>query len=129
MYTTVPHGGVRHRTSTPHESVNKMKRKKKLCVESTHQRALPFLWVRELYCRKLRIRLHLVEHTDIIITYLGALQRKKNSENPILLWKWVRGSRSHSDFCFVGKSSQNSSKPVLIFWSSIPCVFCLYIHC
>ena len=25
---------------------------------------------------------------------------------------------------FVGKSSQNSSKPVLIF-----CVFCLYIHC
>ena len=29
-------------------------------------------------------------------------------------------------FCF-GKSSQNSPKPVLIFWSSIPCVFCLYI--
>ena len=27
---------------------------------------------------------------------------------------------------FVGKSSQNSPKPVLIFWSSIPCVFCLY---
>ena len=26
----------------------------------------------------------------------------------------------------VGKSSQNSPKPVLIFWSSIPCVFCLY---
>ena len=25
----------------------------------------------------------------------------------------------------VGKSSQNSLKPVLIFWSSIPCVFCL----
>ena len=34
-------------------------------------------------------------------------------------------TRSH----FVGKSSQNSSKPVLIFWSSIPCVFCLYIYC
>ena len=30
---------------------------------------------------------------------------------------------------FFGKSSQNSSKPVLIFWSSIPCVLCLYIHC
>ena len=30
---------------------------------------------------------------------------------------------------FFGKSSQNSFKPVLIFWSSIPCVFCLYIHC
>ena len=25
-----------------------------------------------------------------------------------------------------GKSSQNSSKTVVIFWSSIPCVFCLY---
>ena len=28
-----------------------------------------------------------------------------------------------------GKLSQNSPKLVLIFWSSIPCVFCLYIHC
>ena len=27
---------------------------------------------------------------------------------------------------FCGKSSQNSPKPVLIFWSSIPCLFCLY---
>ena len=27
---------------------------------------------------------------------------------------------------FFGKSSQNISKPVLIFWDSIPCVFCLY---
>ena len=26
----------------------------------------------------------------------------------------------------MGKSSQNSSKPVLIFWSSIQSVFCLY---
>ena len=26
------------------------------------------------------------------------------------------------------KSSQNSPKPVLIFWSSIPCIFCLYIY-
>ena len=30
------------------------------------------------------------------------------------------------NFFFFGKSSQNSPKPVLIFWSSIPCVFCLY---
>ena len=30
------------------------------------------------------------------------------------------GFRSHSEFFFCGKSSQNSSKPVLIFWSSIP---------
>ena len=26
-----------------------------------------------------------------------------------------------------GKLSQNSPIPVLIFWGSIPCVFCLYI--
>ena len=36
----------------------------------------------------------------------------------------VGGSRYHSDFCL--KSSKNSLKPVLIFWSSIPCVFCRY---
>ena len=30
------------------------------------------------------------------------------------------------NFVVVGKSSQNSPKPVLIFWSSIPFVFCLY---
>ena len=28
---------------------------------------------------------------------------------------------------FGGKSSQNTPKPVLIFWSSIPCVCCQYI--
>ena len=40
----------------------------------------------------------------------------------------VGGPRSHSDFfVLLGKSSQNSPKPVLTFWSSIPCVFCLYI--
>ena len=39
------------------------------------------------------------------------------------------GSRSHSELFFcVEKSFQNSSKPVQIFWSSIPYVFCLYIH-
>ena len=27
-----------------------------------------------------------------------------------------------------GKSFQNSPIPILIFWSSISCVFCLYIH-
>ena len=54
--------------------------------------------------------------------------QRKNSKNPILLWKWVGGYRSHSEF-FFGKSSQNSSIPELICWSSntsIPCVFCLY---
>ena len=28
---------------------------------------------------------------------------------------------------FFGKSSKNSPKPMLIFWSSIPCVFCLKV--
>ena len=36
---------------------------------------------------------------------------------------WVQVSL---EICFVGKSSQNSSKPELIFWRSIPCAFCLY---
>ena len=35
------------------------------------------------------------------------------------------GSRSHSDF-FFGKSSRNTSKPVQIFWSIKPYLFCLY---
>ena len=38
---------------------------------------------------------------------------------------WVGPGFTRNFFC--GKSSQNSSKPVLIFWSSIPkYVFCLY---
>ena len=58
----------------------------------------------------------------------GALQRKK-SKNLSLLWKWVGGSRSHSEFFFF--FLENHPKialiPVLIFWSSIhDCVFCLY---
>ena len=52
--------------------------------------------------------------------------KKKNSKNPRLLWKWVGGSRSHSEFFDVfGKSSQSSPKPVLACWNSIPCV----LHC
>ena len=38
---------------------------------------------------------------------------------------WVGPGLTRNLFCF-GKSSQNSSKPVQIFWSSIPRVFCLY---
>ena len=34
------------------------------------------------------------------------------------------GSRSHSDFCF-GKSSKNSPKPVVIFWSSRAYTMCI----
>ena len=51
------------------------------------------------------------------------------SKNLSLLWKWVVRSRSHSEFFVFGKSSKNGSKPVLILWSSIPCAFCLCIHC
>ena len=40
--------------------------------------------------------------------YIGALQIKTISKNPSWLWKWVGGSKSHSDFVF-GKSSQNST--------------------
>ena len=38
---------------------------------------------------------------------------------------WV-GPGLTRNFFLLGKSAQNSPKPVLIFWSSIPCVFCLY---
>ena len=65
---------------------------------------------------------------EVSRVFKGALQRKKNAKNQRLLWKWVGGFRCHLDF-LCGKSSQNSPKPVLIFWSSIPGVFCLYVHC
>ena len=39
---------------------------------------------------------------------------------------WVDPGLTRNCFLVVGKSSQNIPKPVLIFWSSIPCVFCLY---
>ena len=55
--------------------------------------------------------------------YVRDFAKKTNSKNPRLLCKW---SRSHSDF-FCGKSSNNSPKAVLIFWSSIPCVFCTFL--
>ena len=31
---------------------------------------------------------------------LGAVQRRKNSKNPRILWKWVGGSMSRSEFLF-----------------------------
>ena len=40
---------------------------------------------------------------------------------------WVKVSLGNNFLC--GKSSQNSPKPVLICWSTIPCEFCLYTHC
>ena len=60
-----------------------------------------------------------------VYCHIRGFAKKKNSKNPRLLWKWVGGSRSHSDIFFLGKSSQNGPKPTLIFWSSIPCVHTL----
>ena len=40
----------------------------------------------------------------IVVSTLGALQRIFFSKNPRLLWKWVSGSKSHSEF----------------FWKSVP---------
>ena len=61
--------------------------------------------------------------------YVRGLAKKRNSKNPILLWKWVAGSRSHSEFLFFGKSSQNSPKPVLINYFVVYHVYsvCIYI--
>ena len=54
--------------------------------------------------------------------------KKKNSNNPRLLWKWVGPGLTRIFFFFFGKSTQNSPKPVLIFWSSIPymCILTVY---
>ena len=60
-------------------------------------------------------------------TLLSGLQSKKFQKSELTI-EVGGGSRSHLEYSFFGKSSQNSPKPVLIFWSSIPCVFCLYIH-
>ena len=54
----------------------------------------------------------------------GIAMKKKFSKNPIFLWKWVGGSRANSDLLW--KIVPNSPKPVIIFWSRIPSVFCLY---
>ena len=63
---------------------------------------------------------------------LGALQGNFFSKNPSYLWMWVGGSRSNTEKN-IGKSSQNSHIPVLIFSSSIGpipwhCALCLYTH-
>ena len=49
------------------------------------------------------------------------------SKNPILLWKWVGGSRSHPTF-LCGTSSKNSHKPVLIYGVVYHGYF-LSVHC
>ena len=58
--------------------------------------------------------------SQTFITCLRGFANKNFPKHPRLLWKWVGGSRSHSEFCFVENRPINSPKPVLIFWSSIP---------
>ena len=73
--------------------------------------------------------LSLARYSFIQLSELGHSVENANAQSEITME--VGGCIQVSlGFCFfVEKSSQNSPKPVLIFWSSIPCVFCLYIHC
>ena len=60
------------------------------------------------------------------MVYLRGFAKKTKCEITMEVGRWVQVSLGI--FYFFGKSSQNSPKPVLIFWSSIPCVSCLYIY-
>ena len=78
------------------------------------------LWINQPTDRKFTVASHLWD-----------LQRLFPPKNSRLLWKWVGGSRSHSEFVFE-KSSQNSPKPVLavlIFWSSRAYTMCILSVC
>ena len=51
------------------------------------------------------------------------LQSQNYSQN-LIQWKWVVGGfSSHSEKTIIRESSENSAILVLIFWSSILCVF------
>ena len=64
----------------------------------------------------------------IIINSYGLCKEIFFLKNPRLLWKWVGGSRCHSEiFLFLENHPKIPLKQVQIFLSSIPCVFCMYI--
>ena len=65
------------------------------------------------------------EPKSILLNLRGFAKKTKfqKSEFTMEVGEW-----SHPEFFFFSKSSQNSSKPVLVFWSSIPCVFCLPLY-
>ena len=66
------------------------------------------------------LRNHKFTHFMDLPCLLGALQRRKNSkksEITIEVGGWVQVLLGI--FFFFGKSSQNSPKPVLIFWSTV----------
>ena len=52
----------------------------------------------------------------------GALQRKKFQKSEITMEVGGLGPGLTRNLCVCGKSSQNSPKPVLIFWSSTMCI-------
>ena len=68
---------------------------------------------------------HSIHVSYLLFSLTYGLCKEKKHEITMEVGGWVQVSLGIL-FCF-GKSSQNSPKPVLIYWSSIPCVFCLYI--
>ena len=72
---------------------------------------------------------HCSEYVCVLVSLfmfiLGLCKEKKFKKSEITI---EVGAGLTQNF-FFGKSSKNSPKPVLIYWSSISCVFCLYIHC
>ena len=66
------------------------------------------------------------EEVTTCLDGLGALQGKQIQKIRDYYGSGWVGPCLTRNFVVVGKSSQNSPKPVLIFWSSIPCAFCLY---
>ena len=70
----------------------------------------------------------LVDRGAGIGVHLGALQRKQIQKIRDYYGSgWLDPGLTRN--FFFGKSSNNSHKPVLICWSSIPCVFSMNIHC
>ena len=49
-------------------------------------------------------------------------------KNLILQWKWVGGSRSHSEFFLENRPKTVLYQLVLTFRDSLPCVFWVCIH-
>ena len=61
---------------------------------------------------------------------LRSFAKKKNYKNPRLLWKWVGGSRSHSEFC-VWKIFQNIAINQCQYFGVVYHVYSVYryIYC
>ena len=107
---------------------------------SHHNRAPLPPWVKNFFFNRLSRYVGLADYvitrehvqdvvSELFVLDLGALQRiflLQKSEITMEVGRWGQVSLG---FLFFEKSSQNSPKPVVIFCSSIPCLFCLYMHC